>query len=268
MTRWMKNTNWLAECAIEAGDLSLAKQRLEGVTSIVNSNTRIFLEANALLSICLLRKKDIEQAKKYIKITIESINNVKSDKRRRQFQKRFINRIEEECILSGLIESGKADLNVDAVQEKAVKLLALDKNSLILQLASNLPEKSIFLLENVRNESIMLLPPRDQKFLPPPKTLKIPKEVATRANAALKRVTWRAVCDPNDEIYQAWSSGLSVVYDKKWITAAIIGACKSWKITTSMIVTTMVALAFKMGVKVFCDVFFPESIMISLKDKE
>ena len=151
-------------------------------------------------------------------------------------------------------------------RELLIKLLSLDQNSLIINLGSQLPEQSLLLLEEIRNEAIKLLPPADQKFLPSPEQTKVPREIGRKANAALKRVIWKAVCDPTDEIYKAWSNGLSVVYDKKWITAAIVGACKSWKITASMVVASIVALAFKMGVSAFCEVFAPKSIMIGLKE--
>jgi len=263
-TRWMQNTNWLAECALESGQIPFASQRLEGVRAIMSEGTHTHLEATTLLALCYIRSNRIEQAKVLIDDVLDHVNNIKSDRRRRQFHKRFITRIEEESILAGMIEDVEVDLNVDEIQDEAVKLQALDENSLIIFLGNAIPSRSVALLECVRSHALKQLPPADRKFLPTPKQAKVPKELGTRANAALKRVVWRAVCDPNDEVYQAWSKGLSVVYDKKWITAAIIAVCASWKITTTMVVISLVALAFKMGVKVFCDIFAPESIMIGL----
>ena len=89
-----------------------------------------------------------------------------------------------------------------------------------------------------------------------------------KAGSALKNVIWRAVCDPNDEVYKAWSEGLSAVYDKKWIAGAILAAFQEANIGTFMIISTMVALAFKLGVGLFCAKFAPKSIMIDVTDKK
>lgn len=266
--RWLQNLNWVCEAAIEAGKLSFAEQRLESVRKIMDEGTRTYLEATALLAICKLRQNDIINAKRYIREAIDNMNNIKTDGRRRQFHKRLISRIEDECILAGMKGQDDVEYNVDDIQEEAIKLLVLDEKSLIIHLGNSIPSQSVLLLENLRNHTINLLPPVDRKYLPPPSQTEIPKELGKRASTALKRITWGAICDPNDDVHKAWSNGLSVVYDKKWITGAVVAACKSWKITAGMVVTAIVALAFKMGVNVFCDVFAPESIMIGLREKD
>lgn len=267
-TRWMQNTNWLCECALESGDIAFAMQRLEGVRAITNENTRTHLEATAILAFCYIRDNKIDEAKVLVKDVLDRINNISSAKRRRQFHKRFLNRIEEECILSGMAEDISVSFDTDRIQEEAIKLQHFDKNGLVIFLGNALPSRSISLLEGVREFAIKQLPPADRKFLPTPKQARHPIKLGKRAYAALKRVTWRAVCDPNDEIYKAWSDGLSIVYDKNWITFAIIAACKSWNITTTMVVISLVALAFKMGAKTFCETFAPESIMIGLSEND
>ncbi len=265
-TRWMQNTNWLAECALEAGEISFAIQRLEGVRAVVAESTRIYLEATALLSLCYLRRKRLDEAKLLIAETIANVNNITSDNRRRQFNKRFVERIEEECILAGIMSGATEPVDVNKIQEEAVKLLHLDEGSILILLGNSLPSNSIALLENARNYTLKQIPSADRKLLPSPKQAVVPKKLGKRTLKAVKRVVWRAVCDPSDEIYQAWSAGLSVVYDKKWIATAIVSSCVSWNITTNMVLASVVALAFKTGVKVFCDLFAPESIMIGLSD--
>lgn len=213
--RWMQNQNWLCECAIEAGDLAFASQRLEGVRASTSSATRTHLEATTLLAICLVRDRQIDKAKPLISFVINNINRIQSPRRRQQFHRRFIMRLEEESILASLREDVDADLNVDRVQDDAIRMLILDENALVLQLASMLPPDSVKMLSCVRSHAITSLPVPERKLLPAPHIATAPVAIGERARAALKRVTWRAVCDPEDEIYQAWSKGLSVVYDKK-----------------------------------------------------
>lgn len=268
-TRWMQNLNWLCECALEAGDLAFAILKLEGVRAIMNEGTRTHLEATAILAFCYIRDNKIDEAKILIKDALNRINNISSNQRRRQFHERFLNRIEEECILSGMSEDINVSFDADEIQEKAIKLQhSNNENDLVMFLGKALPSSSISLLEEVREVAMRQLPPADRKFLPTPNQARHPLKLGNRAKVALQRVIWKAVCDPNDEIYKAWSNCLSVVYDKKWITIAIIGACKSWNISTTMVVISLVALAFKMGAKTFCDAFAPESIMIGLSEKD
>lgn len=262
--RWMQNANWLAECALVAGEISFAIQRIEAVRTIMSEGTRTHLEATVLLALCYIRRNKIAESQSLIAEALKRINNIGSDRRRQQFHKRLISRIEEECILAGIVTRSREALNAEEIQSAAAELQILDENSIIAQLGEAVPSSVIALLEGVRSNTLKLIPPTDRKLLPAAEKVKAPAELGKRVKAALRRVVWRAVCDPNDELYQAWSKGLSVVYDKKWISIAIISACASSMIGIKMIVITIVALAFKMGVNTFCDVFAPESIMIGV----
>jgi hypothetical protein len=87
-----------------------------------------------LLAVCHLRSKEIEQAKKLICEVIGKVNNISSELTRRQFQKRLIERIEEECILTELIGSNEMPLNVEEVQSNAVLLIQENSENEILKL--------------------------------------------------------------------------------------------------------------------------------------
>lgn len=266
-TRWMQNKNWLSECALEAGNIPFAIRHLKEVRSIMSDGTRIHIEATALLALCYIRTKRIDDALHHIKSVIFRVSKIESDYRRQQFHRRFINRIEEECILTGLVGEGEIKYDIDKIQEEAIALQYMDPQSLVSQLGSAIPDNSVKLLEGVRAQALKQLPLADRKCLPSPDEAKKPKELGKRAKAALKRVIWPAICDPNDEIYQAWSNGLSVVYDKKWLTTAICAHLTGWNISIPMIAFTVVALVFKLGVRVVCEMFAPDSMMISLADK-
>ena len=267
-TRWMMNQNWLCECAVEAGDTVFAVQRLEGVRASVTHTTRIYLEATTLLAICYVRQGYIEKAKPLISFVLSNASVIGSTRRREQFHKRFILRLEEESILASLRESVQVTQNVDEIQDQAIKLLVIDEGGLTLRLASCIPPDGLKLLAGLRDHSLKALPGPERKLLPGPHQASSLPSAGERMRQALRRVTWRALCDPSHEVYKAWSNGLSVVYDKKWITAAILGVCKSWHITATMLVTTLVALAFKLGANAYCEAFAPKGIMIALDEKE
>lgn len=267
-TRWMMNQNWLCECALEAGDAPFAIHRLEGVRQCVTSETRTYLEATTLLAIAYVREGMIEKAKPLITFVLGNSKNITSERRRQQFHKRFVLRIEEEGILAFFREEHGVDLDPDRVQKEAIKLLSVDEVGLLHQLGRCLDGNGIRLLAEIREHSWKALPLEERKLLPGPAQATSISSAGERMRQALRRVTWRALCDPNDEINQAWTKGLSVVYDKKWIASAVIAACKSWQITATMIVTTLVAFAFKVGANAFCEAFAPQGIMISLNEKD
>ncbi|MBN1763519.1 MAG: hypothetical protein JW878_10700 [Methanomicrobia archaeon] len=114
---------WAFEACLDDNRLGYAEAGFTGIRKLAGKNTRLYLEATAFLSICLLRQKQPEKAKPLIREVIQSANTIRSDRRRRQFQKRFVARIEEECILSELIGSGDASLDPKEIHERAILLL-------------------------------------------------------------------------------------------------------------------------------------------------
>lgn len=110
-----------------------------------------------MLVVTMLRQKKIAESKKLIREVIGNINNITSDRTRHQFQKRFIQRVEEECILAELIDSGDGPLDVAEIEAKAVLLLERNTDEEILKLIGNsVPAAGIRLLGDVRNYSLQL----------------------------------------------------------------------------------------------------------------
>lgn len=268
LTRLLQAKNWYYECALEAGQVEYAIAGFTGNMKKSSPNTRLHLEALTLLGVCYLRKNDISNARIHIQKAMDKINNIKSDGRRQQFHKRFIERIEEESLLAGLTEIGNDELDIndaklEEIQQKAVHLLTTkNENELFEDVGKLVPPQTVDLFEKIRDFSVNLLPYQDKKLLPSSVEVKKPVEVGKRTVSAIKKVAWRALCDPKSEIYKAWSQGLSVAYDKKYITAAVAGACKSWKITATMLVASVVAIIMKFTAAVFCEMFSPQPIMI------
>ncbi|WP_411835606.1 hypothetical protein ACLBNB_19230 [Pseudomonas chlororaphis subsp. aurantiaca] len=268
-TRLLQAKNWLYETAMEANSFHFAIMGFEGTRKKSSPSTRLHLEATALLSICYLREGNLPKARQLVSQSVQSISSIKSIERRKQFHKRFLQRLEEESILSGLIDKTSKPLDIDEVNDQAVLLIKTKSEEEILtEMGKAVPKNSLNLLEEIREAYQLRLPASDRQCLPAPLTEKSKEELGKRASSALKRVAWRALCNPKSEIYKAWNQGLSIVYDKKYIATAIATTFGSYSITATMIAASAVALAFKFGAEVFCETFAPESLMIDKKDKK
>lgn len=267
-TRLLQSKNWLFETAMEANKLTFAKLGFEGVIKKSSKGTRINLEATALLAICHLKSGELEKSRPLIIEAVRSISNIKSDERRRQFHNRLIERLEEESILIGLRDANGEPLSLIEVNDAAISMI-MNKNEdqILIEMGKAVPRGSIALLADVRETYQRTLPKPDIKYLPPPITEETKLELGKRASSALKRVAWRAVCNPESEVHKAWSQGLAVVYDKKYITGAIVASFTSFSISATMLAASAVALAIKFGVEVFCETFSPNGLMINRRDK-
>ncbi len=267
-TRLLQAKNWLYETAMEAGKLTFARMGFEGTIKKSSANTRLHLEATSLLAICYLREQNIEKSREFIIKAVKNINNIKSDDRRRQFHKRLLERLEEESILIGLVDKTSPPLEVEKVDKETIALvMSKTEKQILFEMGNAIPKKAINLLTEVRDAYQNQLPGPDRKFLPAPLTEDTKEELGKRASSALKHVAWRALCSPDSDIYKAWTQGLSIVYDKKYITTAIVASFNSVSISVTMIAASAAALAIKFGAEVFCEIFAPKSIMIDRKEK-
>lgn len=254
--------NWFFECAIDDNKIEYAISGLQGVIQNTNKNTRIYLEANALLAIAYIRNGKIGESKKYMTIVINKIKNIKSDLRRREFYESFLSRIDDEIILSQLKKSGHDELIADDIHQRAIELAQTKNiNEIYEIIAQNIPLTALYLLEQVQTENLRLIPGPDRKLLPEPIDIKKIQESGSKLNSALKKVVWKALCDPENDVYKAWSKGLSVVHDKKYIAAAISSAFIKQEIFYGLIAISVVALAIRFGVNVFCELYDPGVLM-------
>ncbi|CNJ97165.1 Uncharacterised protein [Yersinia mollaretii] len=268
-TRLLQAKNWLYETALEAGYIDFAKSGFQGTMKKSSDRTRIHLEATALLAICFLRESNIDKASKLIMSAVESINNISSEARRKQFHKRLLIRLEEESILAGIVSKHSEPLILDIVDKETIRLvMTQSENQILIGMGSAIPAQSIDLLKKVQEAYLLRLPGPDRKLLPPPLVEEKKEELGKRANSALKRVAWRSLCSPESEVYKAWSGGLSVVYDKKYIASAIVASFNSFSISIVMLAASAAALAIKFCAEVFCETFSPNSLMIEKKDKK
>lgn len=268
-TRILQCKNWLFECALEAGEIQYAISGFIGVRKLVSENTRTYVEATALLGICYVRDNKIEEAKKCLKEAFVSINKITSARRRQQFQRRFLERIEHECILAGLGSGAVAKMDIEAVHEHAISLIQTKSTDEISEIIGNaLPGESILLLKSVRSYVVLQVPEDDRKLLMPAKEAEKSTVVGKKASVAFKRVAWRSLCSTESEVYKLWSSSLTAACNGKLVTAAIISSLSGLKIGNITLAAALSALAMKFSAEVFCERFAPESVMIHVSDKK
>lgn len=261
-SRLMKNKNYLFEAALEAGNIEFAISGLIGVRNNSSIASRIYLESTSLLAICYVRKNDIPIAQKFVDETIKRIKNIKSDELRREFYDSFLNRIDDEMILSKSKEELDGFLDSEQIHNESIVLIQSKSEDELYELIGNaIPEKTIEYIGLFQKHNLQLLPPADRKFLPQPVSRGRKGEFGKKFTLALKRVVWKCLCDQKSDLYQAWSQGLAIVHDKKYISCAVVTTLADNKIGSAMIAASIIALAVRFGVNVFCELFEPETIM-------
>lgn len=266
--RLLRAKLWAFEACLDANRLTYAKNGLIGVRKLSGSTTRLYLEASSLLAVCHLRLKATQEAKKLVKEVIQKINNIASDRTRRQFQRRLIERIEEECILTELIGSGESELDAEEVQAKAVLLIQRNSDAEIFRLIGNsVPTASISLLHDVRDYSLKQLPAPDRKMLPPPEKAEKPQEIGKTTFAVIRRVAWKTLCDPNSSIYKLWSKRVPKVFNEGYFSAAIITTLGDFRIGLPIVASGVAALVMKYSAEEFCELSKPKGLMIDRNEK-
>lgn len=113
----------------------------------------------------------------------------------------------------------------------------------------------------MRDSTLLQIPHQERLSLPPPNVAMPSSSIGKKSVSALKHVCWTALCDRNDELYKAWSDGLSVVYDKKLITGAVVTALIDAKIGSVLFAVSVVAYVLQFTCRTFCEAFTPDTIM-------
>jgi hypothetical protein len=261
--------NWFFECAIDNDKLEYAISGLSGVIQSTSNTTRIYLEANALLSIAYIRKGDIEKSKKYISIVINKIKVISSNTRRIEFYDSYLKRLEDEIILSRIKRNGCDELTVDGVHKRAVELVQQkNENDIYELMGQEIPGNVFGILDEIKDEVFRQISAPDKKLLESPVDHTKNRENGLRLNSAVRKVVWKSLCDPEDEVYKAWSKGLSLVHDKKYIATAITAVFIKEQICFGLLAASVVALAIRFGVNIFCEMYEPGVLMERKKKKK
>jgi len=263
-TRLQQAKNWLFEAALEDGRIQTAISGFEGVRKKTNKRTRVYLEATALLAISYLRLRDFDSAKPLIAEAHARVNNINSDRRRRQFQRRLVDRFEVEWTIAVLADDAPSILDTDEVYADAGRLVQTTTGDELLKyMGESLRADQVDQILRVYEFSRKQLPSADRKLLPSPEDKRKRREVGSTLLASAKRVIWRSLCDPESDVYKMWfTNGLAKVTDYRVIAGAVSASLLSAKLTYLAIAAGATAMLVKMGVEVFCESFQPPSMMI------
>ena len=265
--RVLQAKNWYFQAALIDNRIDYAKRGYNSVLIRANENTRTYLEAAVHLGICHLRNNEIQAAKKYIRTAMLHINNIKSDERRNQLQKRMLRRIEFECILGQLRREYSEELDPKELHKRAVEIIKNKSDQeIFIMVGNSLPQDSLLLTQDIKNYSVKLLPINDQKLLAPPPTLSV-VEFGKKVVDTVKRAGWRAVCDPESEIYNLWSKQVPKVFNNGYFASAIATTCAKLSIGIPILAVGVTAIIMKYTALEFCERFQPIDLMISRNDK-
>lgn len=267
--RLLRAKLWAYEACFDANRLAYAESGFIGVRKLSNLGTRLNLEASALLAITYLRQKKKDQAKELIRDVIGNINDIASDRTRQQFQKRFIERVEEECIFAELIGTGEQQLDINEVEAKAIFLVQRSSDDEIYKLiGSSVPIAGVNLLSEVRSFSLLQLPAPDRKLLPPPEKTEEPKSIGRTTFALLRRIAWKTFCKEDSPIYELWSKKSPKVFNEGYFAAAVVTTLGDFRIGLPLLASGLAALAMKYTAEEFCELAKPKGMMIDRGEKE
>lgn len=252
---------WYFESVFDANDIATAESGFSGIAQRASPESALFIEASFFLALCLLRQKRIPEAKARLRLVFERLNTITSAETRQLRQKRFVERIEQEAVLTALIGTDAGVLRPDQIHQEAIKLVQMPEGELFDFLARALPYGTINLLSDVRTDTLLLLPPADRKLLPPPGHASQAPHVGKLVMAVLKRIGWKTFCDEESPLYKLWSKKITTVfspaYFATWITATFV----NWKIGVAPLAAGVVAIAMRYGAEEFCRITKPNSIM-------
>lgn len=253
---------WYFEALLDNNHPALAESGFVGICQKAKQNTRLHLEASFLKGVCLLRQKKIEQAKRIFRAVLLDLRKVKSIKSRQLLEKRIIERIEEEAILTQLVETHEGALIADTVHDQAVALIQTKSEDEILELIGTLlPGAAVQLMLDLRRDAILQLPSSDIQCLPSSTEAVKPLNLGRRAWTVLKRIGWKTLCDPESPIFKMWSTKLPEIFTASFFAKALCDAFTHWRIEIPAIVAGVVAIAMKYSAQEFCARTKPDSIM-------
>lgn len=267
--RLLRTKLFAFEACLDANRVSYAERGFIGIRQLSNPTTRIYLEASSLLAICLLRDKKIPESKKLLEEVISKINNIASDRSRHQFQQKLVQRIEEECILTELIGTSTAQLDLNEIETETATIFKTLSNEKILRLIGNqIPAAGINLLNEVRDFSLKQLPPPDRRLLPPPESMVDPEVIGRTTFALMRRIAWKTFCKPSSPIYKLWAGRIPKVFNEGYFSAAVVSTFADFKIGLPLLASGIAALVMKYSAEEFCSMAKPIGLMIDRKNKD
>lgn len=261
-TRLMRSKNWLFEAALNVGELYTAEAGFRGVRAKTAENTRVHLEATALLVVCLLRQQKITEAEPLIAKVLEG-KAIKDANRRRHFIESVASRYRLESYISSVRDLAHESLNADEVDAEAIEAVKTkSEEELYTQIAIAIPKEVIDVVYRVDRAARKQLAMKEVHYLPSPALLEKKVEQGRSFFASLKLVIWKSLCDPQSEIYKAWyTNGLTHVLSKKYYAIVVTAALVDLGFAAKAVAVPTTALLMKLGIEVYCERFKPGEIL-------
>lgn len=261
-TRLMRSKSWLFEAALNAGELNTAELGFRGVRGKTAENTRVHLEATALLAVCLLRQKRVAEAEPLITKVLEG-KAIKDSDRRRHFIQSVASRYQLESYISSVRNLAYESLNIDDVDAAAIEAIkAKSEEELYTQIACALPREVIEIVYRVDRAARKQLTMKEVLFLPSPAVFERKVEQGRSFFASLKLVIWKSLCDPQSDIYKAWyTNGMAHVLSKKYYAMIVTAALVDIGFAVKAVAVPVTALLMKLGVEAYCECFKPGEIL-------
>jgi hypothetical protein len=258
----MQSKTWVFEAAMDAGHLAIAEAGFIGIRAKTSPRTRVNLEATALLAICYLRQKRLGQAEPLIAEVLTS-HNIKSQARKRRFLRLIVRRFEEEGLLSALQRHSSGPLDPSDIQQEAGLLVQTKtEDEILANMGDALPYEAIEFLLKIDAAVKRRLTARELRYLPTTGDIQRRSELGRTLFGSLKHVMWRALCDPESEVYRVWfGEGLKIVLDRKYFAAAVVTTLLGLGIGIKALAVSATALLIKLGLEVYCDRFRPDAVM-------
>lgn len=244
---------WYFECVLDTNHPTTAQAGFVGIRAKAGKGTRLYREATFFLAITKLRRKEVAESKTLLKEVMSSLNRERSAATRRLFQRRVIERIEEEALRTNLIGCIEGPLVPEEVHEGAILFIKTKSEDEVYEaLASALPSGSVFLLQDVRTDVILMLPEGDRLHLPAPNQATAPLNIGRRAAGYLQQVVRRTVCDAKSPLYNAWSKKLPQIYSAAYLATAVTSALDGQQIGIKMLAVGLTALLMRSAAAEFC----------------
>lgn len=260
---------WELEVALLANKNAHAAAGLEYLLNHVRRGTKIRLETLILLIVACFRQKNVERVKVLLPQVFGDVNDIQSDNSREEFLKKALVRLEEECVLSGLIGKGPGNLDIHLIHEEAIILIRTKHDDEIMVLmAQSLPENVLISLRAIREQArLKLTRSSDIKLLGNGKDSDKQEAVGSKVFNILTRVIWKSICSPQSALYKMWSKKMPEIYSATYLTTAIVTSLNQWDIGLRMLAVGLSAVAMKASAEVFCESHKPKPFVTGGSDE-
>ncbi|SNV40829.1 Uncharacterised protein [Chryseobacterium taklimakanense] len=260
--------NWIYELALDVEEYSFAERGLIGVRKDVKFNTRLYLEATALLAICYLRILKVENAKPLIKEVLNNSEVIKTERTRKIFNKEIIQRFDEEIALFSLKEKNAKQFGVEEIETDIGFLVATKTESeLFGMLGKSVPLNTKNLLYEVDSFAKNQLPYTERKLLQTSDELMKDEEAGKTVFKSFKRTIYNSICDQKSQVYKMWNEKIvGAVFDIKYLIGAITLALNNASIGIKALIVTAAAIVIRFGLDVYCEHYKPKGLMETRKE--